>query len=139
MFHCILLILHYGKQLVLKQIVYFKRQNTIKPLFMYLFFDFSILAFRKRTIKDLFHGCTYANFDSTQKLIDASHKCLVPTDKCFWKDPCDITTQIATWSMTKNVGAVPLNVFNKYFKDKGKDQKTMIWFNLCIFYFKRLQ
>ena len=91
---------------------------------MYLFFDFSILAVRKRkyrTMVSLFHGCTYANFDGTRKLIDTSHKYLVRNDKCFWKDPCDVTTRIKTRSMTKNEGAVPLKIFNKYFKDKRKD------------------
>ena len=86
---------------------------------MYLFFDFSILAFRKRTIKDngsLIHGCTYANFDGTGKLIDASRQCLFPIDKCFW---------LKAESMTKNGGAVPLKIFNKHFKDKGKDNDTI--------------
>ena len=79
----------------------------------------------------LFHGCTYANFDGTRKLINASHKCLVPTNKCFWKDPCDITTQIKTRSMTKEERVVPLKLFNKYFKDKGKDNYlTFVYFIL---------
>ena len=79
----------------------------------------------------LFHGCTYANFDGTGKLIHESHKCLVPTDKCFWKDACDVTTQTKVQSMTKNEGAVVLKIFKKYFKDKGKDNDlTFVYFIL---------
>ena len=68
----------------------------------------------------LFHCFTYANFDGTQKLIDATYNYLVPNNKCFWKDPCDVITQIKTKSMTKNEGEVTLKIFNKYFKDKEK-------------------
>ena len=78
----------------------------------------------------LFHGCAYANFDGTRKLIAKSHDCIVRTwsyismvctNKCFEKNASDVATSIKTRSMTKNECAAPLKTINDYFKDKEKD------------------
>ena len=42
----------------------------------------------------LFNGCTYANSNGTWKLIAKGHDCLIPTDKCFWKNASDVATKI---------------------------------------------
>ena len=69
----------------------------------------------------LFPGCTYNNFNGTQKLITKGHACLIPTDKYFGKNVSDVATRIKTRLMTKNEGAVSLKTFNNYFKDKEKN------------------
>ena len=69
----------------------------------------------------IFHGCVYANADGTHKLIAEGDRCLVPTNRCFWKDPSDVAARVKTRSMTKKERAVSLKTFNNYFKEKGKD------------------
>ena len=34
----------------------------------------------------MFVSCMFKNADGTNRIIMAGEKCLVPTDKCFWKD-----------------------------------------------------
>ena len=38
----------------------------------------------------IYHGCMTKNADGSNRIIGPAQKCLVPTDKCFWKDPEDI-------------------------------------------------
>ena len=69
----------------------------------------------------IYHGCVYANADGTYKLIAEGDRRLVPTNRCFWKDPSDVATRVKTRSMTKRERTVSLKTFNNSFKEKGKD------------------
>ena len=73
----------------------------------------------------LFHGCAYVNSDGTRKLVAAGENCLIRTDKCFWKDDCDVVTCTKTKSMTKNKGQTSLKTINDYFKHKEKDNNMI--------------
>ena len=53
------------------------------------------------------------------KLIGPVKKCLVPTDKCFQKDPEDIKIQgVKTRSLTKKERVVTNREYNHYFENK---------------------
>ena len=58
----------------------------------------------------VYHSCAYVNLDRTQKLIAKNEKCLIPANKCFWKDTCDTRAKMKTRAMTR------------YFKSKEKDK-----------------
>ena len=55
----------------------------------------------------VYHGCAYVNGDGTRKLIAEGHSCLVPTNKCFWKDPSDVATHVKTRLVTKKSRRLP--------------------------------
>ena len=62
------------------------------------------------------------NADETNK-IGPGEKCLVPTDKCFWKEPQDIDTcRVKTCSFRKKQPTMNINAYNNYF-----EQKKMYW------------
>ena len=69
----------------------------------------------------IYYGCVYANADGTNKIIAEVDACLIPTNRCFWKDTSDVATHVKTHSMTKKECSVSLKAFNKYFKDKKKE------------------
>ena len=70
------------------------------------------------TMDQIYHGCVYANADGTRKIMASGENVLVRTNKCFWKDPVDVVTQIKTHSMTKKELCVSRGVFNNYFMRK---------------------
>ena len=76
-------------------------------------------------VQRIYHGCFYENADGTNKIIKAGEKCLVPTDECFWKDPCDIRHGVKTRSHAKNEPKVTLRDFNRYYDEKLVD----FWIN----------
>ena len=66
-----------------------------------------------------YHGCMTKNADGSNRLIGPSKKCLVPTDKCFRKDPEDIEIQgVKTRSLTKKERDVTNKEYNHYFENK---------------------
>ena len=69
----------------------------------------------------IYHGCFYKNADETNKIINAGEKCSVPTDECFWKDPCDVKNMVKTRSRAKNKPVVTLKDFNCYLDKKIDD------------------
>ena len=73
----------------------------------------------------IYHGCFYKNADGTNKIIKAGEKSLVPTDECFWKDPCDVKHGVKTRSRAKNEPKVTLKDFNRYYDEKLVD----FWIN----------
>ena len=53
-------------------------------------------------MEKIYHGCMAKNADGTNKIIGPGEKCLIPTDKCFWKDPRGIKKgKVKTRSCTK--------------------------------------
>ena len=38
----------------------------------------------------IYHGCFPKIADGTNRIIAAGEKCIVATNKCFWKEPCDV-------------------------------------------------
>ena len=69
----------------------------------------------------VYHSCAYVNLDGTPKLIAKTEKCLIPTNKCFWKDTCDTRAKIKTRTMTSSEKAASLKTINNYFKSKEED------------------
>ena len=67
------------------------------------------------------YGCAYANLDGTRKLMAKNEKCLIPTNKCFWKDTCDTRTKIKTGAMASSDKTASLKTINNCFKNKEKD------------------
>ena len=49
----------------------------------------------------IYRGCFYKNADGTNKIIIIGDKCLVPTDECLWKDPCDVKHGVKTRSLAE--------------------------------------
>ena len=80
---------------------------------------FSFRLFLQVTMEQhIYHGCFYKNADGTNKINKAGEKCLVPTDECFWKDPCDIKHGVKTRSRAKNEPRVTLKDLNRYYNEK---------------------
>ena len=69
----------------------------------------------------VYYGCAYANLDGTRKLMAKNEKCLIPTNKCFWKDTCDTRTKIKTGAMASSDKAASLKTINNCFNNKEKD------------------
>ena len=86
------------------------------------------LFFRVIMEQRIYHGCFYKNADGTNKIIAASNKCLAPTDKCFWKDTCDVKHGVKRRSRAKNEPRVTLRDFNCYHDEKLVD----FWINKWI-------
>ena len=66
----------------------------------------------------IYHGCFFKNADGTNKIIRASEECSVPTDECFWKDPCDLKNGVKTRSRAKNEPGVTFRDFNRHLDEK---------------------
>ena len=79
------------------------------------------LFFQVTMEQHIYHGCFYENVDGTNKIIKTGDKCLVPTDECFWKDPCDVKQGVKTRSCAKNELRVTLKDFNRYYDEKLVD------------------
>ena len=56
----------------------------------------------------VYHGCFTKNADGTSKLIGPGQKCLIPTAKCFLKDPEDVRSGVKTRSQLKNQPTVSI-------------------------------
>ena len=56
--------------------------------------------------------------NGTRKIIAKGNLCLVPTKRCFWKDPSEVDSCVKTRSMTKRKRCVSRAVFNRYLKEK---------------------
>ena len=80
-------------------------------------------------MEKIYHGCMAKNADGTNKIIGPGEKCLIPTDKCFWKDPRDIKkSKVKTRSCTKKEPIVSIKGYHDY-----KQQRQ--WINrwvLCL-------
>ena len=59
------------------------------------------------------------------KLSGQVKKCIVPTDECFWKDPCEVKNGVKTRLREKNELKVTLRDFNRYYDEKIVD----FWIN----------
>ena len=69
----------------------------------------------------IYHGCFYKNADGKNKIIKTGDKCLVPTDECFWKDPCEVKHGVKIKSRAKNESRVTLKSFNRYYDERLVD------------------
>ena len=87
----------------------------------------------------LYHGCILKNTDWTNKIIDAGENYLVPTGKCFWKDPSDVKHKVKTRFQTKNEPTVDYKAFDGYhFKREYIDQWVLgkeIWKQNHLFFY----
>ena len=66
----------------------------------------------------IYRGCFYKNANGTNKIIIIGDKCLVPTDECLWKDPCDVKQGVKTRSRAKNQPRVTLKDLNCYYDEE---------------------
>ena len=67
----------------------------------------------------IYYGCMTKNADGANKIMSPGEKCLVPTDKCFWKDPQDIKNcGVQTRSRTKKEPTASIKAYRKYIEQK---------------------
>ena len=67
----------------------------------------------------IYHGCMTKNVDGTNKLIGPGEKCLVPAEKCFWKDPRDIKKcKVKTGSCSRKESTVSIKDYDNYMGQK---------------------
>ena len=64
------------------------------------------------------HSCYYKNTDGTNKIIAAGENCLLRTNKCFWKDPCDVSNGVKTRSRAKSELTVNFRAVDRCNKEK---------------------
>ena len=65
----------------------------------------------------LYHGCYYKNADGTNWFIAPRENRILRTNKCFWKDPCDIVSGVKMRSFSKNEQCASFSTVDKYYKD----------------------
>lgn len=58
----------------------------------------------------IYQGCFPKNTDGTNRIIAEGEKYLIPTNKCFWKDPIDVKTRL----QAKNEPHVNFKGFDQY-------------------------
>ena len=66
----------------------------------------------------IYHGCMTKNRDGTNKLIIKGEKCLVPTNKRFWKYSEDVPDVVKTRKQEKKQKKITYKFYNDYFKQK---------------------
>lgn len=62
-----------------------------------------------------YHSCFTKNTDGTNRIIAKGDMCLVPTNKCFWKDSSGVKDRVKTRSPTENDPTVDYKAFDGYF------------------------
>lgn len=62
------------------------------------------------SIEPIYQGCYLRNADRTNKHI--------PTNECFWKDPCYVKNGVNTRSHTKNEPSIGYKAIERYDKQK---------------------
>ena len=71
-------------------------------------------------------GLKYSN--GANVIISRNEKYLIPTNKCFWKDPKDIINAVKTRSQLKKQPTAHYETIDKYFEQRVnkiiKDQLT---------------
>lgn len=50
----------------------------------------------------IYHGCDLKYSNGTNIIIGRNEKCFIRTNKCFWKEPCEITDVVRTRFQLKN-------------------------------------
>ena len=64
----------------------------------------------------IYHGCLTKNASGTNRLIGPGEKCLVLTDKCFWKDSEHVKSYgVKTRSHTKKQRSASNRDYDHYF------------------------
>ena len=61
-------------------------------------------------------GLKYSN--GANVIISRNEKYLIPTNKCFWKDPKDIINAVKTRSQLKKQPTAHYKTIDKYFKQR---------------------
>ena len=87
----------------------------------------------------IYHGSFPKNADGTNSIIAAGEKCVVATNKCFWKEPCDVVKHgVKTRSRAYTEPSVDYKSFDDYYIKRewinrwvlGKEQKNN-WLYYC--------
>ena len=94
--------------------IVFRLQISYYILFKQQFVYSNLLT--KDYIMDLvYDGCIAKNANGTNKIIGPGEKYLVPTDKCFWKDPREVRNcRVKARSCTKNNPTVSIKECDTY-------------------------
>ena len=65
-----------------------------------------------------YHSCMLKNADGTNKIISATEKYIMPTNKCMWKYPSDVPNGVKTRSKANNEPTAGYEEVEKYFATK---------------------
>ena len=68
----------------------------------------------------IYHGCFTKNADGTNRIIGLHQKCVIPTNRPFWKDPEDIHSPIKTRNQYANQSLVSIRDYRYYFQKKRR-------------------
>ena len=79
----------------------------------------------------LWHGCYYEIADGTNRIIASGENCLLRTNKCFWKAPCDVASVVKAKSHAKSKLTVSFQAVDTYYK--RKDIKTIDFMEIHIY------
>ena len=68
----------------------------------------------------IYHGCGLKYSNGANTIIGGNEKCLIPTKKCFWKDPRDVINTVnARWQLKKQPTA-HYKTIEKYLEQRVK-------------------
>lgn len=67
-----------------------------------------------------YHGCATRYSDGTNEIIEKGEKCLIPTNKCFWKDPIDVLNAVITRFQLLNQSIAHWKTIHRYFEQSIK-------------------
>ena len=78
----------------------------------------------------IYHGCMKKkNADGTNNFIVPGEKCLVPTEKCFWKDSQDVRNyRVKTRSCTKKDSTVNIRDYDNYMRQRQWINRMASWY-----------
>ena len=63
----------------------------------------------------IYHHCFPENAVGTNRIIAKGKKCIISTNKCFWKDPCDVLKYgVKTRSRANDEPIVDFKTFDDY-------------------------
>ena len=69
----------------------------------------------------IYHGYFTKNRDGSNRIIEKNKACLIPTNNPFWNYPENTPSSAKTRSQEKNKKLVKKGEYNRYFKQKNRD------------------
>ena len=78
------------------------------------------------TMDKIYHGFSIGYSDGSNIIIKKDENCIIPTAKCFWKDPHDVINIIKTRSQTEKQEIIGSGIMINYLNIKKETENVII-------------
>ena len=78
------------------------------------------------TMDKIYHGFSIGYSDGSNIIIKKDENCIIPTAKCFWKDPHDVINIVKTRSQTEKQEIIGSGSMINYLNMKKETEKFII-------------